>query len=123
MAIEQIREDVVLVRLPLKEPQLGDELKAVNDLINAGSNFNVILDFAGVELVVSTSITNLMILRDLVSEPGHQLILCNVSCLVKSIFQVCGLDAVFNFAADKYAALESLQGTEPSPAGCVAESA
>ncbi|MHC4193762.1 MAG: STAS domain-containing protein [Planctomycetota bacterium] len=123
MAIEHISEDVVLVRLPLREPGLGDEIKAVNDLINAGSNFNVILDFAGVELVVSTSITNLMILRDLVSGLGRQLILCNVSCLVKSIFQVCGLDAVFNFAADKYAALESLQDAEPSQASCVGESA
>ena len=123
MAIEHMSEEIVLVRLPLREPGLGDEIKAVNDLINAGSNFNVILDFAGVELVVSTSITNLMILKDLVSGLGRQLILCNVSCLVKSIFQVCGLDAVFNFAADKYAALESLQGAESGSASSVAESA
>jgi anti-anti-sigma factor len=123
MAIEHISEDVALVRLPLREPGLGEEVKAVNDLINAGSNFNVILDFAGVELVVSTSITNLMILRDLVSGLGRQLILCNVSCLVKSIFQVCGLDGVFNFAADKYTALESLQDAKPSHASCVSESA
>ncbi|MHC4260396.1 MAG: STAS domain-containing protein [Planctomycetota bacterium] len=123
MAIEHICEDVVLVRLPLSEPQLGDEVKSVNDLINAGSKFDVVLDFSGVELVVSTSITNLMILRDLVSGLGRQLILCNVSCLVKSIFQVCGLDGVFNFAADKYAGLESLQHAESIPASCVGESA
>lgn len=123
MAIEHIREDVVLVRLPLTEPQLGDEVKAVNDLINAGSNFDVVLDFSGVELVVSTSITNLMILRDLVSGLERQLVLCNVSCLVKSVFQVCGIDGVFNFAANKSAALESLQHAESSAVSCACESA
>jgi anti-anti-sigma regulatory factor len=121
MAIEHISEDVVLVRLPLTEPRISDELKAVNDLISSGGNFDVIVDFSRAEMIISTSITNLMILKEYLSEIGRQLVLCNVSLFVKSVFCTTGLEGLFDFADNKKAALESVGRAKSHSESCVAD--
>ena len=104
MEIRNLSEDVLFVTLP-KEPQLGDELKTVNEIVSNRCDYDVVIDFSRVEILTSVSISNLMILNKLLSGLGHRLILCNVSFVTKCIFTVIGVKTLFEFADDKFAAL------------------
>lgn len=108
MGIQNFSEDALLVELPPKEPRIANELRRVNELVSNKDNCNVIVDFSKVEIMSSASISNLMILRDMLSGSGHQLVLCSVSLPIKGIFTVIGLEALFDFTNDKSAALESI---------------
>jgi len=109
MGIQNYSEDVLLVNLPSKEPQIASEIKSLNEIVSDKSDCDVIIDFSQVEMLTSVSISNLMILRQSLSELGHQLILCNVCLPVKGIFTVTGLKPLFDFAVDKFTALKSIQ--------------
>lgn len=110
MTIQNLMENVILVSLP-KEPQISDELKKVNERVVDSGGCDVILDFFSVEILNSTGIANLLCLRNLLSERGRQLVLCNVAVPTRHIFRICGLDKAFDFADSKRAALEHLQRT------------
>ncbi len=110
MGIENVGEGVVLVTLPA-EPKISDELKNINETVSSRNDCDVIIDFSNVEIITSFSISNLMILRSMLREQGHQLILCKVSVPTKCIFTVAGLDAIFELAEDKEAALAAMQHT------------
>jgi anti-anti-sigma factor len=109
MGIQNLSEDVVLVELPFKEPQIADELKAVNEIASSKPDLDVIIDFSKVEIVTSSSIGNLIILRNLLHERGRQLMLCNVAPMTKCIFVVAGLKDIFEFVDDKSTALAAVQ--------------
>jgi anti-anti-sigma factor len=114
MGIQNFSKDVLFVDLPFKEPQIGDELKNLNETVSTRSECDVVIDFFRVELITSSSISNLMILRKLLQEHERQLILCNVAIMTKYIFTVAGLDEVFDFVDDHFAALAAVQGAEQS---------
>ncbi len=107
-----VSEDVLVVELPSKEPNIADELKAVNETVSNKPNCDVIIDFSGVELITSSSISNLLILHNLLSDHGRRLILCNVAVVTKCIFTVAGLDEVFDFVSDQPAALAAVGHTD-----------
>jgi anti-anti-sigma regulatory factor len=109
MGIQNFSEDVLFVDLPSKEPQIGKELKNLNEVIVTRSDCDVVIDFFRVELITSSSISNLMILRNLLQERGRQLILCNVAVMTKYIFTVAGLDKVFDFVDDRFSALATME--------------
>ncbi|MGA1980034.1 MAG: STAS domain-containing protein [Sedimentisphaerales bacterium] len=109
MAIQKFSEDVLFVDLPLREPQIGDELKNLNEIVSTRSDCDVVIDFFRVEIITSSSITNLMILHKLLQERERQLILCNVAVMTKYIFTVAGLDKVFDFVDDRFAALAAVK--------------
>jgi len=109
MGIQNLSEDVVLVELPFKEPQIADELKAVNEIASNKPDLDVIIDFSKVEIVTSSSIGNLIILRNILHERGRRLMLCNVAPMTKCIFVVAGLKDIFEFVDDKSAALAAVQ--------------
>ena len=121
MGIQNISEDVLLVDLPLKEPQIANELKSVNEIISDKGGRDVIIDFYKAEILTSASTCNLMILKQLLNGLGHRLVLCSVSLPVKGIFLVTGLAALFDFADDKFTALESIQCANAQPNSCSAE--
>lgn len=104
MSIQNFLEDVLLVTLPA-EPHLGNELETLNEIAGEGCRRDVIVDFSRVEMLTSESICALMILDKYLSGSGRQLVVCNVSADVKHIFKRTGLEAVFQFADDEYAAL------------------
>jgi anti-anti-sigma factor len=110
MGIENVGEGIILVTLPA-EPKISDELKNINEIVSSRNDCDVIIDFSNIEIVTSFSISNLMILRSMLREQGHQLILCKVAVPTKCIFTVAGLDAVFEFAEDKESALAAMQHT------------
>ena len=109
MGIQNFSEDVLFVDLPSKEPQIGNELKNLNEIVNTRSDCDVVIDFFRVEIITSSSISNLMILRKLLQEHERQLILCNVAITTKYIFTVTGLDKVFDFVDDRSAALTAVK--------------
>lgn len=111
MTIRDLSDDVLLVVLP-KEPKLRDELAAVNELVSKECTRHVILDLSHVEILTSSSISNLMLLHNLLSEHGRELILSAVSLPTKGILRTVGLDAIFHFANGQSAALAAIKDAE-----------
>lgn len=108
MGIQNWSEDVVLVELA-QEPQIGDELKAVTEIVRDRGDCDVVIDFTNVDIVTSSSLSKLLKLRKLLADCGHRLVFCNVAAATKGIFTVTGLDGIFELADDKFVALASLQ--------------
>ena len=108
MGIQNWSENIVLVDLP-QEPEMGDELKAVTEIIRDRGDCDMVVDFSSIDIVTSSSLSKLLKLRKLVGDCGHRLVLCNVAIATKGIFSVTGLDGVFEFSDDKSAALASIK--------------
>jgi anti-anti-sigma regulatory factor len=111
MSIQRISDEALLVVVP-KEPQLRDELAKINETVGSRSESNIIIDFSLVEIVTSSSISNLIILHNLLSERGRKLVLCNVALPTRGIFRTVGLENLFEFAADRSSAIAIIQGAE-----------
>lgn len=103
MGIENWSDDIILADLH-REPQLGGELKTVTDIINDRCDCDVILDFSGVDIITSPSLSKLLKLRQLLGDCGHQLVFCNICDFTKSAFKITGLDGFFEIADDRTAA-------------------
>jgi anti-anti-sigma factor len=115
MSIQNLSEDILFVDLPAKEPYIGNQLKDLNEIILSKGDCDVVIDFFRVEVINSSSLGNLMILRNLLQdEHGRKLILCGVAVMTKYIFSVTGLDKVFTFVEDRAAALAALECAEQS---------
>jgi len=108
MGIQDWSEDVILVDLP-QEPEMGEELKTVTEMVRNRGNCDVVIDFSSVDIVTSSSLSKLLKLRKLLTDCGHQLVFCNVAAATKGIFTITGLDGIFEFAEDKFVALAGLQ--------------
>ena len=111
MGIRNLSEDVMLVELPSEGLEITKELNTVNEIISEKCDCDVIIDFLKVEVLNSSNISNLLILRRMLQEHGHQLILCSVAMVTKCIFTVAGIDEIFIFADDKNSALADVQTT------------
>jgi len=108
MGIQSWSDDIVLVDLP-QEPDMGDELKTVIDIVRDRGDCDVVVDFSNVDIVTSSSLSKLLKLRKLLGDCGHRLVFCNVAAATKGIFTVTGLEGIFEIADDKFVALASLQ--------------
>jgi anti-anti-sigma factor len=108
MGIQNWSDDVILVNLA-KEPDMGEELQTVIGLVSDNDSLDVVVDFADVDIVTSSSIAKLLKLRKVLYDMGQRLILCSIQPKTRSIFSVTGLDNVFHFADDQFVALASLQ--------------
>jgi anti-anti-sigma factor len=108
MAIRNWSDTIILVDLK-PEPEMGDELKALTEIVRDRGDCDVAIDFQSVDLITSSSLSRLINLRKLISDSGHRLVLCGVAPATKGIFTVRGLDGVFEMADDKFVALASLQ--------------
>ena len=108
MGIQNWSENIILVDLPA-EPQLGDELKTVADIIKDRGDCDVVMDFSAIDIISSSSLSKLLKLRKQLTDSDHQLIFCNVAPATKGIFAVTGLEGIFKVADDKFVALAGLQ--------------
>jgi len=108
MGIEEWSEDIILVDLP-QEPEMGEKLIDLADLLKSRDGSNVIIDFSNVDIITNVSINKLLELRELISDNKRKLIICSVLATTMGIFTVTGIASVFEFADDKSAARESLQ--------------
>jgi anti-anti-sigma factor len=108
MAIQEWSEQIVIVDLP-EEPDAGDELNSVLQMVRENDEYNVIIDFAGVDIVTSSSISALLKLQKILHDSGRRLFFTDVSPATRNIFRVTGIEELFNFISDKFTALASLQ--------------
>lgn len=111
MGVHNLLDNLIYAELPSEGLQISEDLKALNETISDRDDCDVIVDFTKVEIINSSNISNLLILRSLVEEQGHQLILCSVSTITKCIFVVAGLAEIFTFIDNKTAALEAVKNT------------
>jgi len=108
MGIQNWSEDIILVDLPA-EPEMGEELKTITEMVRNRGDCEVVVDFSKVDIITSSSLSKLLRLRKLVGDCGHRLVFCSVAPATKGIFTVTGLDGVFEIVDDKFIALASLQ--------------
>jgi anti-anti-sigma factor len=108
MGIQNWSEDIILVDLP-SEPEMGEELKTITEMVRDRGDCEVVVDFSRVDIITSSSLSKLLRLRKLVGDCGHRLVFCSVAPATKGIFTVTGLDGVFEIVDDKFIALASLQ--------------
>jgi anti-anti-sigma regulatory factor len=111
MGTKKLADNILLIHLPA-EPQISKELTGVNETLTDGCDCHVLVDFSRVEIITSSSISNLMILQRLARESGHKLILYNLAIPTRCIFRVVGLEKHFDFAEDKSAALAKLESAD-----------
>ena len=107
MGIQNWSEDVILVNLA-KEPDMGEELQTVIDLVSEDKTQNVVVDFMDTDIITSSSIAKLLKLRKVLHDNGRALIFSSVKPKTRSIFNVTGLESVFEFMDDQFLALASL---------------
>jgi anti-anti-sigma factor len=108
MGIQNWSEEILLVDLPA-EPEMGEELKTVTEIIRDRGDCDAVIDFSNVDIVTSSSLSKLLKLRKMLGDCGHRLVFCSVAAATKGIFTVTGLDGIFEIADDKFVALASLQ--------------
>lgn len=108
MSIQHPPENLIVVNLPSRELEIADELRGLNETVGENPDCDVVIDFSMVEVITSSSLSNLLILRNMLGERGRSLVLCNVSVITKCIFRVAGLDEAFDFANDKPTAVAAI---------------
>ena len=108
MGIQEWSENVLLVSLA-PEPDMCEELKTITDMVRQRKGCSVVVDFSEVDIVTSSSLAQLLKLQKLLDDNDQQFIVCGMSKRTKSIFDVTGLDKVFEFVQDKFTALAGLQ--------------
>ncbi len=109
MGIQTWYDNTVIVDLPA-EPNIRERLDRIIRIVSEGKVGGVVLDFSAVGIINSVSLSGLLQLQKVLAEAGQRLVLCNVSPMTQKIFNVTCLNANFEFANDKSAALLSIQG-------------
>jgi anti-anti-sigma regulatory factor len=115
MGIQTLPEGFILVTLPQK-PHLDHELQKINEIAYHGRECDVIIDFSAVQMLTSSSICNLLLLRDFLSAFGRRVFLCSLSLSIKCVFIRLGLETLFEFADHKSAVLQA-RALQTRPAG------
>ena len=108
MGIQHWADNIIIVDLP-EEPEMAEELETLVEMISDRDHCSIVIDFASVGVVTSSSLSKLLKLRKLLADCGHRLVFCNVAPATRGIFTVTGLDGIFELADDKFVALASLQ--------------
>jgi anti-anti-sigma factor len=108
VGIENWSESIVLVNLA-PEPQMSEELRTVIEIVKDRGDCDVVIDFAEVEVVTSSTIAKLLTLRKILKDREHRLVLCGLTVQNKGVFLITGLESAFDFVDDQFVALASLQ--------------
>lgn len=108
MGIQHWSDNIVIVDLP-EEPEMAEELVTLVEMLAGRDHCSVVIDFSGVGVVTSSSLSKLLELRKMSLDDGRRLIFCGVPPTTRGVFKVTGLDQVFELADDKFAALATLE--------------
>ena len=111
MGIRNLSDNIILVTVPTERLKRTDELKNINEAIGENPKCDMIIDFAGVEIINSWNISNLLILKDIMEKAGRKLVLCSVNTATKCIFVVAGLSETFVFTDTQSEALDIIRQT------------
>ncbi len=108
MGIQNWSENVILVNLA-EEPQMSEELQTVMEIIRDRVDCDVVIDFSGVAIVTSSSIAKLLKILKTLNSCDRRMIFSGVGVKTRQIFDLTGLNTVFEFVDDQFIALASLQ--------------
>lgn len=112
MWIENLKDKSFVIYITVsREPELRRELEIINEIIYGRDDTNVIISFANIETLASSSITKLVMLHNSLTQNGRSLILCRVGLPTKGIFATAGLNSLFNFVNDVSDALATCQNS------------
>jgi anti-anti-sigma regulatory factor len=111
MAICNYSEGVIIVELP-PEPGIRSELDSLMEILRRGIGYDVVVDFAKVDIMTSLTLSGLLKVREIVAEASKRLIFVNASSITKDIFAVTCFDGIFEFADDRNEILAALAGEE-----------
>ncbi|MCK5565790.1 MAG: STAS domain-containing protein [Planctomycetes bacterium] len=110
MSTQNWSEDIVLINLT-KEPDMSNELQTLIGSVRKNPGKDIVIDMSNVDIVSSSSIAKLLKLRKILKQNNHRLVISSVSTQTHKIFELTGLDGVFEFVEDKFIALAGLQLT------------
>lgn len=111
MKIGSIADDVIVFSVR-GEPDLGDELRAITEMVAGDIDSNVIVNFVCVDIIRSSSLTKLLELRQALIVRGRQLVLCSIRPLTQSIMKITDLSGVFVIVADKEAGVSLIRSNQ-----------
>ncbi|MBL7133479.1 MAG: STAS domain-containing protein [Phycisphaerae bacterium] len=109
MAIQEWSDSITVVELG-NDPEFSDDLDGLVEAFDDNAR-DVALNFAAVGFINSSNVSQLLRLRKHVLAGQKRLILCSVNAQVWGVFQVTGLDKIFEFTNDISTALAALQLT------------
>ncbi len=107
MPIQKWSEDITVAELT-DDPQFTDEMMALSDTL-ADHPTHVVLNLTPVSYLNSSNISRLLRFRKKMLDDDRRMILCGVNSQIWGVFQVTGLEKVFEFTNDVATALTSLQ--------------
>ena len=108
MGIQQWSDQVLVADLA-DDPLLTDDLDALFDSLTGAGDRDVVIDFAAVSFLSSSNIALLLKLRKFQRDHGRKLRLCGLRDPIMSVFQVTGLETLFEFSGQLPAALAEFQ--------------
>ncbi len=105
-------EDVTAVRFQessILDTQLIHEIAhELDQLIEAGGNKKLLLDFTDVKFFSSSALGILVTLSKKMAEIEGQLVICGLAAELIKVFKITNLDKLFNFADNEDQALQML---------------
>jgi anti-anti-sigma regulatory factor len=109
MGIQHWSDNIIILDLP-EEPEMGEELEALVEMLSDRDHCSAVIDFSSVGGVVSSSsLSKLLELRKTSLDCGRRLIFCGVPSATRGVFKVTGLDQAFELADNKFTALATLE--------------
>jgi anti-anti-sigma factor len=111
MGVQNLTEEIVLVTLP-KQPQGDSEIERATRMIHTDGAHHVIIDFSLVDMISSSTISELIIIENELHEVDRQLVLCSVPQKIQRLLTQVGLQSLFRCADNEFAALQLLNSTE-----------
>ena len=112
MAIKNHSNSMIMVELP-PEPDIRKELDTLMNVLHAGSNCDVIIDFSEVDIMTSMTLSGFLMVRELLAKTGRRLIFCNTCSITRDIFTITCFDGIFEFTNDKEKAVQMLETPQP----------
>ncbi len=107
MSIQNWSDDIMVVELS-DDPVFTDDLTAVMEEMERAPR-HVVLNFGSVGFLNSSNIAKLLKLRKILITESGRLVLCGVNTQVWGVFQVTGLEKIFECTGDTATALATLQ--------------
>ncbi len=109
MPVEEWSDKIWLVQLD-EEPALSEDLMQVKDKAHAATNMpDIVLDFAAVNHMNSSNLSQLLRLRKEAIDRDSKLRIAGLTDALWAVFLTTGLDKVFEFAQNVPLALAGLQ--------------
>lgn len=112
MTVQEWSDQIVVAEFA-DDPQFTDEMTSLAEKL-VSKPADVVVNLVAVTFLNSSNIARLLRLRKQVLAAQRRLILCGVNSQVLGVFQVTGLENIFQFTSDVATALATLQLSETS---------